>query len=111
MKRKDELEGLGREKNVERFPVLVVDLAVQENPILGCANHENRQHTSRQDEPKETTRTQEDVLGRLDETRLGVGRRVEDLASVVGRRSDDDVAILRTTGVLESVRCQTPVRR
>lgn len=110
-RQRDELECLGREKNVKRFAVLVVDLAVQENPVFGCAIHENRQHTYRQDDPKETTRTQEDVLGRLDETRLGVGRRVEDLASVVGRRGDDNVAVSGTAGVSECVRCRDHVTR
>ena len=96
MKRRDELEGLGREKNVKRFAVLVVDLAVQENPVFGWAKRDPSTHEG-QNEPKETTRTQEDVLGRLDETRLGVGRRVEDLASIVGRRGNNDVAVSRKT--------------
>lgn len=42
-RKRDALERLGREEDVEALAVLVVDLAVEEDPVLGCVRVRERQ--------------------------------------------------------------------
>lgn len=66
-------EGLLGEEDVQRLPVVGMDLAMQEDPVF----------------------RQQNLLGRCNETRFGVVGGVEDLPGHFVGRTDDDETVLR----------------
>lgn len=102
---------MGGEEAVESLAVLVVHLAIEEDPtcagevsltldVYACRRARTHQFSaaiargqlSAHGKSAHSRLTEKDLLGGADEARLGVGRGVEDLARVFGSGSDHDKA-------------------